>query len=125
MSLKETLSTYWIRIQEELLPWLDDTTLGPLSGHHKQLVSVLGMVRIEAFLPGWQGLPGRPPSERAALARAFVAKEDRASVVSWTTLRANICEPCRYAQGRTASEAVLVRQTIVERSRPECPTKNE
>ena len=74
MSLKDTLSTYWIRIQEELLPWLDDTTLGPLSGHHKQLVSVLGMVRIEAFLPGWQGLPGRPPSERAALARAFVAK---------------------------------------------------
>jgi hypothetical protein len=45
-----------------------------LSGHHKQLVSVLGMVRIEAFLPYWHGLPGRPPSERAALARAFVAK---------------------------------------------------
>ena len=74
MSLKDTLSTYWVRIQEELLPWLGDTTCGPLSGHHKQLVSILGMVRIEAFLPSWQGLPGRPPSERAALARAFVAK---------------------------------------------------
>ena len=32
------------------------------------------MARIETFLPSWQGLPGRPPSERAALARAFVAK---------------------------------------------------
>jgi hypothetical protein len=32
------------------------------------------MVRIEAFLPCWAGLPGRPPSERAILARAFVAK---------------------------------------------------
>jgi hypothetical protein len=32
------------------------------------------MARIEAFLPGWHGLPGRPLSERAALARAFVAK---------------------------------------------------
>jgi len=32
------------------------------------------MVRIEAFLPGWPGLPGRPPAERAILARAFVAK---------------------------------------------------
>ena len=74
MSLKETLSTYWVRIQEELLPWLDDTMGSPLNGHHKQLVSVLGMARIEAFLPSWQGLPGRPPSERAALARAFVAK---------------------------------------------------
>src|ERR1700679_2182801 len=74
MSLKETLSTYWVRIQEELLPWLDDTMGSPLNGHHKQLVSVLGLARIEAFLPSWQGLPGRPPSERAALARAFVAK---------------------------------------------------
>ena len=74
MSLRETLSTYWVRIQEELLPWLDDTLGGPLSGHHQQLVSVLGMARIEAFLPSWHGLPGRPPAERAALARAFVAK---------------------------------------------------
>ena len=74
MSLKDTLSSYWLHVQEELLPWLNDTTCGPLIEHHKQLVSVLGMARIEAFLPGWQGLPGRPLSERAALARAFVAK---------------------------------------------------
>ena len=74
MSLREILSAYWLRIQEELLPWLDDTMIGPLSGYHRQLVSVLGLARIEAFLPGWQGLPGRPPSERAALARAFVIK---------------------------------------------------
>ncbi|HKM73001.1 MAG TPA: transposase, partial [Stellaceae bacterium] len=46
----------------------------PLSERHRQFVSVLGMARIETFLPSWQGLPGRPPSERAALARAFVAK---------------------------------------------------
>lgn len=83
MSLKETLSTYWLHIQEELLPWLNDTTCGPLSGHHKQLVTVLGMARIETFLPGWQGLPGRPLSERAALARAFVAK----AVFNFSTTR--------------------------------------
>ena len=35
---------------------------------------MLGMARSEAFLPSWQDLPGRPPAERAALARAFVAK---------------------------------------------------
>ena len=74
MSLKETLTAYWLHIQEELLPWLDDTTCGPLSGHHRQLVSVLGMIRIEAFLAGWHGLPGRPPCERAVLARGFIAK---------------------------------------------------
>jgi len=74
MSLRATLTTYWVHIQEELLPWLDDTMAGPLSGHHAQFVSVLGLSRIETFLPSWQGLPGRPPAERAALARAFVAK---------------------------------------------------
>jgi len=73
MSLQNILSAYWLRVQEELLPWLDDA-IGPLGGHHKQLVSVLGMARIEALLPGRQGLPGRPPCERTALARAFVAK---------------------------------------------------
>jgi hypothetical protein len=83
MSLKETLSTYWLHIQEDLLPWLRDTTCGPLNDHHKQLVTVLGMVRIEAFLPGWPGLPGRPLSERAALARAFVAK----AVFNFSTTR--------------------------------------
>ena len=74
MSLKETLSAYWLHIQEELLPWLNETTCSPLNEHHKQLITVLGMARIEAFLPGWQGLPGRPLSERTALARAFVTK---------------------------------------------------
>jgi hypothetical protein len=47
---------------------------GPLSAQHKLLVSILGLLRIEAFLPSWRGLVGRPPAERAALARAFVAK---------------------------------------------------
>lgn len=74
MSLKDTVTSYWLHLQEELLPWLNETSCGPLNKHHEQLVSVLGLARIEAFLPGWRGLPGRPLSERAALARAFVAK---------------------------------------------------
>ncbi len=68
MSLKDTLSTYWLRIQGELLPWLDDAMDGPLNAHHRQLVSVFGLARIETFLPSWYGLAGRPPAERAALA---------------------------------------------------------
>src|SRR3954451_14679687 len=68
MSLKDTLSTYWPRIQGELLPWLDDAMDGPLTAHHRQFVSVLGLARIETFLPSWHGLVGRPPAERAALA---------------------------------------------------------
>ena len=74
MSLKETLSTYWVHLQAALLPWLDEAPDGPLTPRHKQLVAVLGLIRIEALLPSWPVLVGRPPAERAALARAFVAK---------------------------------------------------
>src|SRR5205085_7000377 len=35
MSLKAILSTYWLRIQGELLPWLDDAMDGPLTAHHR------------------------------------------------------------------------------------------
>jgi hypothetical protein len=73
MSLKERLSAYWRIIQEELFPCVEDT-VGPLTDRHKQLVTVLEVARIEAFVPQWPGLPGRPLAERAALARAFVAK---------------------------------------------------
>jgi hypothetical protein len=83
MSLKDTLSGYWLHVQEELLPWLNDTTCGPLNEHHNQLVAVPGVARIEAFLPGRAGLPGRPLSERTALARAFVAK----AVFNFSTTR--------------------------------------
>jgi len=55
MSLKETLSTYWVRIQGELLPWLDDVMDGPLGPQHQLLVSILGLLRIEPFLPSWHG----------------------------------------------------------------------
>jgi len=73
LSLKDILSTYWLRVQHELLPWLDEA-LGPLGPRHLQLFGVLGLARIEALVPRFSGLVGRPVSERAALARAFVAK---------------------------------------------------
>jgi transposase len=38
------------------------------------VVTVLEVAGVEAFAQVWPGLPGRPPCDRAALARAFVAK---------------------------------------------------
>ena len=48
--------------------------VGPLTAQHERLVTVLDVARIEAFVKMWPGLPGRPPADRHALARAFVAK---------------------------------------------------
>ena len=73
MPLGETLSGYWQTIQGELFPWLEEA-VGPLSTRQKLLVTVLELVRVEAFVRDWPGLLGRPRKDRAALARAFVAK---------------------------------------------------
>jgi transposase len=73
MSLAQSLSSYWSKIQGELFPFLADA-LGPLTSAHKLLVVVLDMVRIEVLVRHWSGLPGRPKAERAALGRAFIAK---------------------------------------------------
>jgi hypothetical protein len=48
--------------------------VGALSAVHQDLVKVLEMARVEAFVRHRHGAVGRPPAERAALARAFVAK---------------------------------------------------
>jgi transposase len=73
MPLWESLSAYWQRLQGELFPALDEA-LGPLGERHRQLVTVLELVRPERFLAHAHGARGRPAEDRAALARSFVAK---------------------------------------------------
>jgi transposase len=73
MPLLSCLSRTWSHIQGNLFPWLTEE-LGPLPETHKQVVVALEVADVEAFVQVWPGLPGRPPSDRSALARAFVAK---------------------------------------------------
>jgi len=48
--------------------------VGPLTDKQQDLVTTLEMVRIEEFICSSRGSPGRPPQDRTAIARAFVAK---------------------------------------------------
>ena len=73
MSLRETLSNYWYAFQQELFPRLEKE-IAPLIGRYELFVSVVELVRLETFLPSIRSLPGRPPQDRAALARAFIAQ---------------------------------------------------
>ena len=73
MPLREMLTNSWDHIQGFLFPMLREE-VGPLTAQHERFVIVLEMARIEAFVQVWRGLPGRPPEDRHALARAFVAK---------------------------------------------------
>jgi len=71
--MREMLTSAWTHIQGFLFPMLREE-VGPLTAQHERLVTVLDVARIEAFVRMWPRLPGRPPADRHALARAFVAK---------------------------------------------------
>jgi Transposase DDE domain/Transposase domain (DUF772) len=73
MPLFTCLSRTWSHIQGTLFPWLGEQ-LGPLTEAHKQVITALEVADIGAFVQAWPGLSGRPPRDRAALARAFVSK---------------------------------------------------
>ena len=73
MALAKTLSQYWLRIQSSLFPWLEEE-LGEMTEKEQKLVTTLEMIRIERITACSRSLRGRPPKERAVVARAFVAK---------------------------------------------------
>lgn len=73
MHFRETLSKMWTNVQLTLFPMLEERC-GELSDEQKTLISILELIRIEEFLPCTRFNFGRPCSDRAAIARAFIAK---------------------------------------------------
>src|ERR1017187_641383 len=60
-------------LQNHLFPALAEE-LGPLSNKQEQLIRTLALLDLEGFVLSSHGLVGRPPVDRVAIARAFVAK---------------------------------------------------
>ena len=112
MSLREMLSDYWYAFQQELFPRLE-SELGPMGERYEFFITVLEFVRVEAQLPYFHGLVGRPVEDRAVLARAFMAK----AVFDIPTTRAlierlqvdtRLCRLCGWSGvGRLPSEATF------------------
>jgi hypothetical protein len=73
MSISSKISNFWNNIERNLFPQLEED-LGELSKEHKKLVAILELVRIEEFIRCTKFADGRPPKERAAIARANIAK---------------------------------------------------
>ena len=72
--LRTRLSQFHTLFQHELVP-LTEANLGErLTPKLEQLLRIWEIVQIERFVPAGRGWVGRPARERAALARAFVAK---------------------------------------------------
>lgn len=73
MSFRNTLSQMWTNVQLTLFPMLQKKC-GELSKEHKNLVSILELIRIEEFIPSTKFHFGRPCKDRPAISRAFIAK---------------------------------------------------
>ena len=71
--LRVVFAPYWQSIQHALFPQLE-CVLGPLTEKQQQVVRTLEVIRIEQMIPPRFRVPGRPPKDRAAMARAFVVK---------------------------------------------------
>ena len=70
--------------------------MGPLTEKQQQLVQTLEVIRIEQMIPRRFRVPGRPPKDRAAMARALVAK----AVYDMPTTR--VLRPIGHRRGAAA-----------------------
>ena len=114
MSLREMLSDYWYAFQQELFPRLE-SELGPMGERYELFVAVLELVRVEALLPYFRGQAGRPEEDRAALARAFIAKAvfdvpTTRGLIERLEVDGRLCRLCGWSgAGRLPSEATFSR----------------
>lgn len=71
--MQTTLAYRLNTIQATLFPFIEEN-LGPITEKHRQLVVALDFSGVEAFIRyPWKSV-GRPPEDRAAIARAYIAK---------------------------------------------------
>ena len=114
MSLREMLSDYWYAFQQELFPRLE-SELGRMGERYELFVAVLELVRVEALLPYFRGQVGRPEEDRAALARAFIAKAvfdvpTTRGLIERLEVDGRLCRLCGWSgAGRLPSEATFSR----------------
>ena len=71
-SLRQLLVNFGQILQGQLFPRLE-AELGPLGERHEKLVRTLALLQLDGFVAVRHGR-GRPSHDRAAIARAFVAK---------------------------------------------------
>jgi IS5 family transposase len=70
----KTVSQYFQNMQRSLFPGFHEE-LGPATDKHFAVITALDMIQVEKFMPYQsQFAVGRPPANRDALARAFIAK---------------------------------------------------
>lgn len=125
-STRERLSSYSQRIKKNLLAWIEET-LGHLTNKQQQLLRALEVIRIEDFITPHIGV-GRPPEDRAPIARAFIAK----AIYGHTTtrqlldqLQSDVClrRICGWEKARDVPEEWSFSRAFAEFSAQGLPTQ--
>jgi Transposase DDE domain/Transposase domain (DUF772) len=73
LNLRQQITQFAQVLQSQLFPILEDE-LGELTPRAKRLVAALEMIPLARYIPASRGWMGRPPKDREAIARAFIAK---------------------------------------------------
>ena len=73
ISLIHLVSKFGTVLQDTLFPAFRET-LGPLDSKKEQLIKTIALLELEKPTGSRRGLVGRPPHDRVAIARAFIAK---------------------------------------------------
>jgi hypothetical protein len=95
MKLKEKISWMMGRLQRSLFPCLEECCVSPLTEQEKQLVKTLEVIEIEKHIHNSRVWTGRPPAERKAIGRCYVAKA-----------------VCRYQHTRTLIQELQARPNL-------------
>ncbi len=115
----DAMKARWNHIQGSLFPWLRDE-VDPFTEALGRLVTTLDVIGLEAFVPEPPRGAGRPPEDRRALARAFVAKAVL-GIPTTTALieRLDVDKSLRCEFRRNpATDSDLMPATVPKRSRP-------
>lgn len=103
MKLKRKISWLMGRLQQSLFPVLEECCFTPLTEQEKYLVKILELIKIENHVEKHRYFTGRPPAERTAIARCFVAKavlryQHTRSLVEELKARPNLRKICGFAR---------------------------
>jgi hypothetical protein len=115
MKLREKISWLMGRLQQQLFPCLEECSISPLTEQEKYLVQILELIKIENHIHFNRQWMGRPPAERKAIARCFVAKAvfrypSTRSLIHELQARPNLRLICGFAkQGDVPSESTFSR----------------
>ena len=117
-----------MQLQHDLLPWLREEDHLDLTPTLEKVNRVLEFAENERFIPSSRGFLGRPPKDRVALARAFVAKAVRDlpttdALIERLPVDRALCRICGFERFKPLPDASRFSRAFAEFSTQNLPAR--